>query len=254
MYYHTKEKFMQKQFKSESLGAAMAKMILVVCFIVSLGALFGAVGYLVTNKPDKSFSCGISKIADVDGNIYNTVQIGSQCWLKENFKVTKNPAGKAITRYCYDNDPKICDTDGGLYDWNTVMDGSTEEGSQGICPSGWHIPKDLEWHILERYLASDSCLLTRERKGVDEIGSVEWGCDPAGTSLKVGGFSGFEGILTGSRFNNDFWDRGAYGSANFWSSTKWWYRRINGFSSEVARSFIVQGWGVSSFSVRCLKD
>ncbi len=62
------------------------------------------------------FTCGASTVNDIDGNTYNTVQIGSQCWLKENLKVAKNPKGEAITRYCYNNDPKICDTDGGLYD------------------------------------------------------------------------------------------------------------------------------------------
>ncbi|MBU3924539.1 hypothetical protein KJ854_01220, partial [Patescibacteria group bacterium] len=82
---------------------------------------------LAPSQAPLSFTCGASTVSDIDSNIYNTVQIGEQCWLKENLKVTKNPAGEAITRYCYDDDPKICDTDGGLYDWNTAMNKSTTE-------------------------------------------------------------------------------------------------------------------------------
>jgi len=45
-----------------------------------------------------NFVCGTDTVSDIDNNIYNTVQIGEQCWLKENLKVTKNPAGEAIVR------------------------------------------------------------------------------------------------------------------------------------------------------------
>ncbi|PIU75308.1 MAG: hypothetical protein COS76_01505, partial [Candidatus Portnoybacteria bacterium CG06_land_8_20_14_3_00_39_12] len=39
--------------------------------------------------------------------------------------------------------------DGGLYQWNQAMCGSTTEGAQGICPAGWHIATDAEWCTLE---------------------------------------------------------------------------------------------------------
>jgi len=202
---------------------------------------------------DTVFSCGASTVKDIDGNLYKTVKIGSQCWMKENIKVTKNPEGKAITRYCYNNDLSICKIDGGLYDWNTAMDSSNIDGAQGICPNSWHIPKDSEWYVLESGLATDSC--DANRSG--------WGCNSAGMNLKQNGSSGFEGIFAGYRAvypgEDGFYDRekGAY----FWSSTKSMptergdnaIGRYLNSQSMVARS-IYDLYLPDSFSIRCLKD
>ena len=53
---------------------------------------------------------------------YNTVQIGSQCWLKENLDVGTRINGSlqqtnnsVIEKYCYNDDPNNCTTYGGLY-------------------------------------------------------------------------------------------------------------------------------------------
>ncbi len=189
-------------------------------------------------------------VTDIDRNIYRTVQIGSQCWMKENLKVTNNPEGKPITRYCYNNDPKICSTDGGLYDWNTTMNNSRKEGSQGICPNGWHVPKDSEWYVLENGLAVSSC--DNNRYG--------WSCDPSGTKLKKGGPSGFEGVFTGyyatrTRAPMDlFHDRGEL--TVFWSSTEnksdnAWNRNLNLPNSTVGRGADDKNVGLS---IRCLMD
>lgn len=262
--------------KKESLSVSMSKLIIVVSLIVCVGAMFGMAGYYLTkyriepmtNNLIKNETVNIcpSTVTDIDNNIYNTVKIGDQCWIKENLKVTKNPVGVAITRYCYDNDLNICDTDGGLYDWNTAMNSSMTEGTQGICPNGWHIPKDSEWHILENYL-TDKGQTCRSPK------SLEWDCETAGTKLKIEGSSGFSGILTGERDSNGlFLYQG--GAVDFWSSTEfippkmkndkeiekvfgsngnYKYALIRGLSSwsSVSRNMYKK---VSGLSIRCLKD
>lgn len=196
-----------------------------------------------------SFNCGTDTVSDVDNNIYNTVKIGEQCWLKENLKVTKNPKGEAITRYCYDNDVNICNTDGGLYDWNTAMDNSTTEGAQGICMAGWHVPKDSEWYVLENGLKDDGQTCDANRSG------YAWDCSSAGTKLKLNGSSGFKAIFAGNRgVDGQYFLRGV--DMYFWTSsesnTNVWVRMLGSGGSTIRRDStedITLG-----FSVRCLKD
>ena len=91
-----------------------------------------------------------------EDQVYNTVQIGDQCWMKEDLNVgimipgTQEMADNGIIeKYCYNNDTANCDEYGGLYQWNEIMQYTTLDGAQGICPDGWHIPTDEEMKILE---------------------------------------------------------------------------------------------------------
>jgi len=91
-----------------------------------------------------------------DGRQYNIIQIGRQCWMAENFnggiRIDKSVASlnnSLIEKYCYDDLETKCDTFGGLYQWDELMNYFTVEGAQGICPESWHVPADWEWKILE---------------------------------------------------------------------------------------------------------
>lgn len=110
-------------------------------------------------------NCGVSNtgiliednsFTDVrDGKEYTTVQVGNQCWMKENLNYA---AGGS---WCYDNNSSNCDTYGRLYNWTTLMNGSASSSSnpsgvQGQCPDGWHLPSDSEWTELTAYLEGNS--------------------------------------------------------------------------------------------------
>ena len=120
-------------------------------------------------------------VTDVDGNVYNTVQIGSQCWMKENLRTTRYadeteiPVGSTTSytepyRYAPNYDDSIVPFYGYLYNWAAVMHGAASSddnpsGVQGICPDGWHVPSDAEWTQLTDYVSRQS-----ENVCIDTIG------------------------------------------------------------------------------------
>jgi uncharacterized protein (TIGR02145 family) len=152
------------------------------------------------------FVCGNILVDTRDGQTYNTVSIGSQCWMAENLNIgTMLNGGTAATdntiieKYCYSNLTSNCDIYGALYTWREMMqlpdncetqDCSSLHGAnhQGICPDGWHIPSDDEFKVLEMELG-----MTQTE--ADMLNT--WRGDPVGTMLKEGGSSGFEGLLSG---------------------------------------------------------
>ena len=100
-------------------------------------------------------------VYDVDGNAYQTVQIGEQIWMAENLKTTHYKNGDAIqTGYdgiawdglttgayaVYNDDESNAAIYGYLYNWYAVDD------SREVCPDGWHVPTDDEYKELEIYL------------------------------------------------------------------------------------------------------
>ncbi len=130
-----------------------------------------------------SCECGGSyKVTDYDGNQYNTVLIGEQCWMAENLKTTKFANGSSISygiysdawdvqyprisetvsyRYYPNNSSGNVSTYGYLYNWPAVMHGASSSSTnpsnvQGICPTGWHLPSEAEWTQLTSYLKTQS--------------------------------------------------------------------------------------------------
>lgn len=196
------------------------------------------------------FTCGDT--VDYEGQTYNTVQIGDQCWFSENLNVgtmvtgTTEPTNdSSIQKWCYDNDTANCDSDGGFYSWDEAMGYTTIAGTQGICAPGWHIPTDAEQNTLDQYLATGEC--DANRKGIYQ-------CNPAGTALKPGGLSNFNALLAGFRFNNgSFYNKGL--NAYFWSSSESisdsWLRNLYSSYSGVYRNSLPK---VNGASVRCLQN
>lgn len=173
------------------------------------------------------FVCG-DEITDVDGNSYATVQIGEQCWMAENLNLTKDSDGNTITRHCYNESEDNCDIYGGLYDWNTVMNGagsshSNPSGVQGICPAGWHVPSNEEWKELELYLGMSEWELddlepsrgvASNTGGQIKISGTDFWQSPNSGATNESGFS----ALPGGEFNDSFFYN-FRGLAGFWWSS-----------------------------------
>jgi len=169
------------------------------------------------------WECGELIIDERDGQEYSTVQIGDQCWMAENLNIGTLIDGTvemtdngAIEKYCYDNSESNCDIYGGLYQWNEMMQYTTIEGVQGICPDGWHLPSDEEWTILSDYLGGENIAGGKMKTtGTIQIGTGLWNSPNTGATNS----SGFSG-LPGSHRESDgsFGGIGEY--CGCWSSTK----------------------------------
>ena len=129
--------------------------------IISIGVIYSACKKDDNNNPgsgvNPSWQCGDIIVDERDEQKYNTVQIGDQCWMAENLNIggmingTDDPVeDENIEKYCYNDLESNCDTYGGLYTWDEMMSWTTEEGTQGICMEGWHIPTDGEWLVLKQ--------------------------------------------------------------------------------------------------------
>ncbi|MDP3149076.1 MAG: LamG-like jellyroll fold domain-containing protein [Ignavibacteria bacterium] len=182
------------------------------------------------------------------GKIYHTVKIGTQTWLKENLDIgtmilgTENLSNNSIMeKYCYDNNPMNCDTYGGLYQWNEAMQYATTLGTQGICPTGWHIPTNQEFDTLAVFVNNDGNALKAEGEGTG-VGM--------GTNM-----SGFTALLAGDFYDYTriFKDIGSTG--NFWTSNSgpfiFYVNSSDAFAGLSVSGAANENYG---FSVRCLKD
>jgi uncharacterized protein (TIGR02145 family) len=198
------------------------------------------------------FSCGSQII--YSGKTYNTVLIGSQCWLRENLDVgvfvqsintDSNHSDVSnngiIEKYCYNNDTLNCNTYGGLYDWNEAMQYVPTPGAQGICPDGWHIPTLSEFETLKATVNNYGNALKAVGQGSGA---------GAGTNS-----SGFSALLAGSRsvigsfFNLDTF-------AFFWGSAEHDVSEANGlFLTSNSSGIVYYGSNKNvGCSVRCVKD
>lgn len=166
--------------------------------------------------------CIEQPVIDYGGQIYNTIQIYNQCWMKENLNIgtmiyapefpTNNDT---IEKYCFDNSSAVCDLVGGLYYWSEAMAYKNVSGARGICPEGWHIPEDMDWKILEGAADSDFGI------GDPEWSNLGWRGTDAGGALKQTGTSlwvppntgatdlfGFSAVPGGYFVQGDFWGGG----------------------------------------------
>lgn len=164
--------------------------------------LFYSVGYAQKPCP------GIPTIKYA-GNAYHTVQIGSQCWLKENLNVgvminsAKDQTNNhVIEKYCYQNDPANCSKFGGLYQWNEAMQYSSDTLKvKGICPSGWHLPDTSEFNKLISAVNKNS----KSLKAVGQGDGAGVGSNNSGFSALLSGSRNLNGVFYGIKSYTYFW-------------------------------------------------
>ena len=212
--------------------------------------------------------CPGTPTVEYEGQVYNTIQVFSQCWLKENLNVgTMIPGNQnqsnngTIEKYCYNNERDSCAKYGGLYQWNEMMQYTTQQGVQGICPPGWHLPTDEEWKVLEGAVDSQYGIgdpewdISYDYRGYDAGKNLKttsgWIANGNGTDL-----FGLSGLPGGYLYSNGvFGDVGGYGY--WWTSTEGSYDyawgRLLGYGDPGVGRYS-GGLKAYGFSVRCLRD
>jgi len=168
------------------------------------GATFDSVKFAISPNVG---NCGLL-FDSRDGQTYQTVTIGTQCWMKQNLNygtavsdITLQFNNSIAEKSCYNSLATNCNTYGGIYTWDEAMDYGTNQ--TGICPSGWHIPTNLEWNILMSYLGSTA------GQQMKASPSTWDGTDMSGFTALPGGIGqGSNFVMLGSR-------------ETFWSSTQY---------------------------------
>jgi uncharacterized protein (TIGR02145 family) len=190
-------------------------------------------------------------VTDIEGNVYKTIQIGTQTWMAENLKTTKYRNGDPITNvtaimdwndlttgaYCwYNNDISNKATYGALYNWYAVTD------SRNIAPSGWHVPTNDEMHTLMNYLGG----LVAEGGKLKETGTTHWASPNNGASNETG----FTALPGGGLLATSF--DGIEFSGRWWFSTQ--YLSYSYLYMSSVDGYLLIASGGNGFSVRCVKD
>lgn len=196
---------------------------------------------------------GTPTVTDADGNVYNTIQIGSQCWTKENLKVSKYADNTAIPAVSlaadwtnlnngawsnYNNNSQLNATYGKLYNWFAVTN------SKGVCPAGWHVPDQNEISTAASFLGGYAAA------GGKMKSTTLWNAPNTGATNS----SGFSSIAGGQRQSSGTYS-GQGTEAGFWTVS-------NGEGGAIRFSMandteILTSTGVvqrSGQSVRCVKD
>jgi len=195
-------------------------------------------------------------VTDIDGNVYNTVTIGTQIWMVENLKVTHYRNKEPIpivsdhmkwsfleSGACcdYDNSFFNCEAYGKLYNYYAIVD------DRRLCPDGWHIPTDKEWSELTYYLGEKSNAAGKLKEETTDY----W----QSPNTEANNASCFTALPGGNRASDGSFAH--LGSGGYWwSSSKFgtndaWSRYIFYNSGNVYR---YDGNIGSAFSVRCLKN
>ena len=233
--------------------------------------------------------CG-DTVTDGDGKSYNTVLIGTQCWMATNLEYPSSGGCRDVTwanntdvGWCGYYDGIDYGDEGLLYEWSAVMNGTADCNGigesqpscstpvQGLCPAGWHIPSHYEFTALEREVCDSATCVTDFPydestayyvQGTDEGDQLRTVADCFAPSTSDCGSSNFNALLTGmiSYGTGKSDNRGTY--TRLWSSSvkssngyKWnRYLHSNDVVSGFAGIYPAANPGYYGWSVRCIKD
>lgn len=152
-----------------------------------------------TPEPEPNPQLETGTLIDVEGNSYQTVKIGNQWWMAENFKAIKNSSGQNIQEvYVYDNIQGNAIEYGQLYTWAAAVQAT---------PNGWHLPTKEEWEEMINLIGGSGIAGGKMK----ETGTTHWNAPNTGASNSsgltavAGGFRGGDGIYYTKGEHGSYW-------------------------------------------------
>jgi uncharacterized protein (TIGR02145 family) len=195
-------------------------------------------------------------VTDSEGNTYKTVRIGDQTWMAENLKTTEFSDGTSIPvvsdtsawsalvspGVCWYNNKgdSIREIYGALYNFYAAASGK-------LCPSGWHVPSDVDMQMLLNFLGDT---LTGGGS-LKEKGTAHWKTPNTGAVNNTGftalpaGIRYFEGSFSSLSWFTSFW------SSTEYDTGKGWYLRL--YYGDAAAQMNTAS-KKDGFSIRCMKN
>jgi uncharacterized protein (TIGR02145 family) len=197
--------------------------------------------------------CGSGLVQDPDGNTYQTIQIGPQCWLKENLRTTRFADGSPIEAVPLSSDWANLNRPGWSHpEGNASLDatlgklynGRAVVSPRSVCPAGWHVPDQNEWNAAVSFLGGPT-LAGGKMKSLET-----WNAPNTGATNS----SGFSARAAGIRTQVGSF-QGLGSSAGFWSVSTSDTSSISfRLLSDQANSSLVPVSGKLGQSVRCVQD
>lgn len=193
---------------------------------------------------------GLTTATDYDGNTYNLVEIGTQCWFAQNLIATSYSNGDAIPSEL-DNagwmatvvgavttNPTNGAASGYLYNWYAVND------PRGLCPASSHVASEAEWDELEAFCGGASVAAGKIKASAQD--NPPWdGSNETGFGAPKTGFrNSFDGTMMSTGFTTYIWTSTLNGPNPS-------CRQIFGASDELISLINAFGMG---YAVRCIKD
>ena len=190
-----------------------------------------------------------------DGRTYKTVTIGTQTWMAQNLNY------ETANSYCYSDTPSNCTKYGRLYTWAAVMDSAgtwSTNGKgcgykktctptypvRGVCPSGWHLPTQMEWNTLFAAVGGSGTAGTKLKSTTGWINSGNGSNDYS-----------FSALPAGYRYSNGNYEHEGI-KAYFWSSTEYnskhaYYMYLTYYNGN---AYLNHYYKSNGYFVRCVKD
>jgi len=210
-----------------------------------------------------------SGVVDADGNIYPTGLVGGQEWMLDNLRTTRYANGDAIPEITENVDWYLSSSAARCYPalnaqgeaqlYGVIYNGLAMVDPRNVCPTGWHVPTDEDWKVLEGVVGVPVNELDQNgvRGDVQQAGgalkaTTVWPAPNTGATNSTGFAALPAGFRSGS--SGTFFDVGY--TAFFWTAPAAQgqmvrTRALSNAHAGIERSPVSYGAGAS---IRCVRD